>query len=67
MCPRVHCGVMYSSSGIGAAEVPINRQVRKKAAVHLHDVILLSKKKKILPFATARLDLESVMLSGISQ
>ena len=41
----------------------------KKAVVHLHIGILLShkKKKEILPFATAWTDLESIMLSEISQ
>ena len=36
--------------------------------VHPHNAILLGcKKKEILLFATARMDLESVMLSEISQ
>ena len=36
--------------------------------IHLHNRILLShKKKKILPFATTRKDLENIMLSEISQ
>ena len=35
---------------------------------HLHNKVLLGcKKKKVLPFATAGMDLESVMLSKISQ
>ena len=36
--------------------------------VHLHSEILLGHKmKEILPFATMRMDLESIMLSEISQ
>ena len=40
----------------------------KKAVVHLYSGIHLAiKKKKILPFVTAWMDLESIMLSEISQ
>ena len=40
----------------------------KKAVVHLHNGILLGcKKTKILPFATAWMELEITVLSEISQ
>ena len=35
--------------------------------VYLHNGILLSRKKELLPFATAWVELESIMLSEISQ
>ena len=35
--------------------------------VHLHIGILLSRKKELLPFVTAWMELESIMLSEISQ
>ena len=35
--------------------------------VHLHDGILHSGKKELLPFVTAWMELESIMLSEISQ
>ena len=35
--------------------------------VHLHNGILCSRKKKLLPFATAWMELESIMLSEIIQ
>ena len=39
-----------------------------KAVVHLHNGVLFShKKNEILPFATALMDLEGIMLSEISQ
>ena len=39
-----------------------------KTVVHLHDGILCSRKKKeLLLFETARMDLESIMLSDTSQ
>ena len=39
----------------------------KKTVVHLHDGILHSRRKELLPFVTAWLELESIMLSEISQ
>ena len=50
--------------------MPINRQVNEKAVVHKCNGISLGDKKKkneILPFATARMDLEGITLSEISQ
>ena len=39
-----------------------------KAVVHLHNGVLFGhKKNEILPFATALMDLEGIMLSKISQ
>ena len=53
---------------LGAAQVPVSRQVDKKLwyshTVEYHSAI---KKKEILPFVTAWMDLERIMLSEISQ
>ena len=38
-----------------------------KKLVHLHNGILHSRKKEFLPFETAWMELESIMLSEISQ
>ena len=38
-----------------------------KPVVHLHNGILHSRKKELVPFVTARVELESIMLSEISQ
>ena len=35
--------------------------------VHLHNGILRSRKKELLPFTTAWMELESIMLSEITQ
>ena len=43
------------------------KQISKKAVAHLHNGILLSRKKEIFPSATAWIDLENIMLSEISQ
>ena len=51
-----------------AAQVPISRWVDKTTMGHLYNGIVLGlKKKKIVPFATAWMDLENIMLSEISQ
>ena len=39
----------------------------QKTVVHLHNGILCSRKKELLPFATAWVELDSIMLSEISQ
>ena len=46
--------------------MPVRRPVDKKAMVHLYNGIPLSD-KKILPFVTAWMDLDSIMLSEINQ
>ena len=51
-----------------AAQVSINRWIDKTTMGYLYNGILLSsKKKKILSFVTAWMDLENIMLSEISQ
>ena len=48
--------------------MPINRRTGKKVVVHIYNGISLDhKKNKILPFATAWMDLEGILLSEISQ
>ena len=39
----------------------------QKIVVHLHNGMLRSRKKELLPLATAQMELESIMLSEISQ
>ena len=51
-----------------ASLMPINRQVDKKAVVHIHSGILLShKKNELLLFAMAWMDLESITLNEMSE
>ena len=64
----VYCSIIYSSRGLEVAQASISKWGDKKAVVHLPSGILLGHKKKdILPFATARMDLENIMLSAIGQ
>ena len=65
--PYVQCSIIYNSHDVEAAQVPTTRWLDKKAVMHLHNGILLSYKKiGILPFVTAWMDLEGIMLSEIS-
>ena len=47
--------------------MPTSKGVDKKTMIHLHNGILCSRKKELLPFTTAWMELESIMLSEISQ
>ena len=47
--------------------MPISKRVDQKTEVHLHNGILFSRKKEFLPFSTAWVELENIMLSEISQ
>ena len=53
---------------LGTAQVPVSRQVDKKLWYsHTVEYHSATKKKEILPFVTAWMDLERIMLSEISQ
>ena len=45
----------------------ISKRVDQKTAVHLHNGILCSRKKELLPFVTAWIEMKSIRLSEISQ
>ena len=46
---------------------PLSKSVDQKTVVHLDNGILHSRKKELLSFATPWMELESIMLSDISQ
>ena len=47
--------------------MPISKSVDQKTVVHLYNAITSSIKKELLPFTTAWMELESIMLSEINQ
>ena len=67
MHPYVHCSIIYNSQDMPATQVPINTQVDKKVVIHIYIYYSAVKKYEILSFASARIDLEGIMLSEVSQ
>ena len=73
MYPYGHYSAIYNSQHMEATQVTISRQMNKKVVVyiymhthtHTHTLEYYSviQKTKILPFATAWMDLEGIMLS----
>ena len=60
--------VIFNSRDLETAQVPISRWVDKKLwYIYTMEFCTAVKKKELLPFATARMDLENTMLSEVSQ
>ena len=60
--------IIYNSQDLETALVPISRWVHKKLwYIYTMEYYAAVKKKELLPFATAWMDLENIMLSKISQ
>ena len=67
MHPYIHCSVIYNSQDLQAAQVSISRLVDKNAVLHLHNGILLCRKKeRNLTFFNSTDGLKSIMLCEIS-
>ena len=65
--PYVHCSVIYNHQDMEAAQVPISRCMDKTTwDTCMMEYYSAVKNKKILPFLTAWLDLENIMLCEIS-
>ena len=43
MSPSVHCSTVYNSQDLEATYMSISRQMDKKAVVHTHNGVLLSR------------------------
>ena len=68
MYPDIQSRITYSSQDMEATSEFINSWMDKEDAVYMYNGILLNhKKNKRLPFAAPGMDLESIMLSEISQ
>ena len=67
--PSVHCNFIYNHHNLEAVQVSVSHQMHKTIMGHLHNRLLLGHKKeqKVLPFLTAWMDLENIMLSQINQ
>ena len=67
----VHCSIIYNSQDWEAAQVlkcpSVDEWIKQLWNIYTVGYYLAVKKKKILPFATAWMDLGNIMLSDISQ
>ena len=69
MHPYVYCSVIYNSQHLETAQMPISRWVDKKKMLWYTYTIqyyLAIKKKEILPFTTAWMDMKNTILSELS-
>ena len=64
--PYVHWSIIYNCQDMEAAQVSISRWVDKTMDIYIMEYYSAIK-KKILPFVTAWMDLENIMLTEISQ
>ena len=69
MHPNVHCNIIYKSQIMQAVQVSFNWKMDKEDVVYIYvmEYYLAIKRNELLPFATVWMDLESIMLSEISQ
>ena len=64
----VHCHTVYSSQGMEATQMSINRGMHKEGVVRIYNRVLLSQKRnEIIPFAETWMDLKMFMQSEVSQ
>ena len=65
---NVHSSTIYKSQVLEATEVPISQWVGQKLwYIYTMEFYAADRKKELIPFATAWMELESIMLSEISQ
>ena len=68
MHPYVHCSVIYNPQDLEAPKCPsVDEWIKKFWCIYTMEYYSAIKQKEIFPFATAWRDLESIMLSEISQ
>ena len=65
--PYVHCSVTHNHQDTEALQVSIDEWRKQLWYIYTMEYYSAIKKKDILPFATAWMDLESIMLSKVSQ
>ena len=68
MHPNVHSSTIYDSQVLEAPKCPsVNEGIKKLWYIYTMEYYTPERKKELLPFATAWMELESIMLSEISQ
>ena len=68
MHPNVHSSTIYNSKYWKQPKCPsVNEWIKKLWYIHTVEYYAAEKKKELLPFVTAWMERESIMLSEISQ
>ena len=68
MHPNVHSSTIYNSQVLKAPKCPpVDERIKKLWYVYTMEFYSAERKKELLPFNTAWIELESIMLSEISQ
>ena len=68
MHPNVHSSIIYISQVLQTDQVPsVNESIKKLWYIYTMEYYTVERKKELLAFATAWMELESIMLSEISQ
>ena len=67
MHPNVHSSTINNSPVVESTYVPsVNEWIKELWFIYTLEFYAAERKKELIPFATARMDLESIMLSEIS-
>ena len=68
MHPNVHSSTIYNSQVLEATKCPsANEWIQKLWYIYTMEFYTSERKKELIPFATVWMELESIMLSEISQ
>ena len=68
MHPNVHSSTIYIAKSWKQPECPsVNEWLKKLLYIYTMEYYAAERKKELLPFATAWMELESIILSEISQ
>ena len=68
MHPNVHSSTIYNSQEVKQPKwTSVNEWIKKLWYIYTMEYYVAERKKELLPFATASTELESIMLSEISQ
>ena len=68
MHPNVHSSTIYNSEVLEATKRPsANEWIKKLWYIYTMEFYVAERKKELIPFTTAWMELESIMLSEISQ
>uniref|UniRef100_A0A8D1NTP6 Uncharacterized protein n=2 Tax=Sus scrofa TaxID=9823 RepID=A0A8D1NTP6_PIG len=68
MHPHVHCSSMHNSQDMETTQCPLTDDwTRKMWYIYTMEYYSAIKKNKIMPFAATRMELETLILSEVSQ